>query len=126
GDKPVKLRIDISFEGEHVRGRKLLARSENAINPIGAPRRFPLRADRIWITVGRNAPIRGANNPRAGIHYAGQLFEWDVARPLMRVVTPVSGQAAITGGANRNFSCGLVSDIAIHICINDVLAGSFE
>ena len=44
----------------------------------------------------------------------------------MRVVAAIRRQAAITGSANRNFSGGLVSDIAIHIGIDHVLAGSVE
>src|SRR5437899_461569 len=121
--KTVEFGIDVGLESQHVRSSKLPAGSEHAINPVGAPRSLPLHADRIRITIRRDAPVCSGDNSGRRIQHTWQLVKRKVAGPLVRVVAATHWEAAISRGANRNFAGRLVSNVAIDVRINDALAG---
>src|SRR5947199_6589600 len=85
GCKEFGFGLNVSLQREHVGGGKLAARFEDVIDPLGAPRRFPLHADGIRITVGSDSSVRGGDDSRRRVVDVRKLVEWYVRCPLVGV-----------------------------------------
>src|SRR6185312_9826289 len=105
---------------------KFSSRAQHPVNSVRPPRRFPLDADGVWISVRGNAPVRRRDDSRWRIEHARQSVERDIRGPLVRIIATINRKTAITSGTNRNFACRLISDVPIYVGIHHVLPRRIE
>src|SRR5437764_10355631 len=118
GRKEFGFGLNVSLQREHVGGGKLAARFEDVIDPRGAPRRFPLHADGIRITVGSDSPIRRGDNSGRRVVDVRKLVERYVGCPLVGVVGAAYRETAVSSGADRNFAGSVVADVTVDVGID--------
>src|SRR5581483_3296414 len=82
---------------------------------------IPLDCEQRLIAVRRNTGVCCGDDPRWRIIQTGQLVKWYVAGPVMFAIGARNRQSAVTGSPNRYTPYGLISNVPIHVGINNVL-----
>ena len=99
---------------------------EQLRDPCGAVGRVEIEADQVWVVVGMD-PIVGRHEvSTTGIDSVRELLEWDEALPLVLSVPAGHGDRPVTGGTDRVEPRALITDRAVDIRIDEVLAGALE
>src|SRR5437879_7218479 len=104
GAEVIELRINISLQSEHVGRRELLVRTQHLIDSLRSIGRFPFNANGIGISVTSDAPISSCQNARWRIEDGGQLFERDIANPLMFVIATGDRKSTRLNSSHRCIS----------------------
>ena len=96
------------------------------MNPRRAPRRLPLGANRVGISIRRYASVRGPDDARWRVVNVWQFLERNVTCPLVRIICPTHRQTAVAGCTDRDSPGRLIADISLNVCVGDVLSGSIK
>ena len=122
GAEAIERRNNVGLDRQHVRRRELLAGIQQLVDAFRAIGRHPLDAQRVGISVGRDAPVGRGDDSRRRIVHAGKLVVRNISGPLVRVVIAGHGNRAVARRADRNQPGCLVADVPVHVGIDDILS----